>query len=83
MSRRPLGASLPPELRLVAYEDRIRELVAAIDRLEDALVDVDTLGSRAAYQALRTAIVALQELKARPIGRRPGPRRRTETVAAS
>lgn len=87
--RRPLGASLPPDERLVAYERRIRELQAGVDELArrwQALDEVAADPRRGRRQVdhaageVRGAAIRLQEIAARPIR---GPRRRPETVATS
>jgi hypothetical protein len=74
MSRRPLGASLSPAQRLVAYETWIRDAHAAIERLGDAFYMVDTgrdlddkpISRERAWALLRAAGVDLQELRSRP-----------------
>lgn len=77
MSRRPLGASLAPAERLVAYEAKIRAYQAAVAELEVAMEALDTVPpAKLAWAAgeVRAAFVGLQEVNAAPI-------RRTETVA--
>lgn len=80
MSRRPLGASLPPDERVTAFEAWIRDAQAAIDELAQAVLEVDTgqhwdghvVALPAALRHVRAAAVALQELRSRPFrSRRP------------
>lgn len=72
MSRRPLGASLPIDQRLVAYEAWIREVQAAIDRLAEAVEALETgaLDGRRVTAAVAAhmhheAFVELQEIRGR------------------
>ena len=77
MSRRPLGASLPPAERLVAYERRIRDYQGAIVALEAAMEALDACPPRDLDRcagAVRGAFVELQEVNERVF-------RRRETVA--
>jgi hypothetical protein len=69
--RRPLGASIEPELRLVVFEAYIRDVHAAIGRLEEAVQALDTgkdpvhgeISPQMAWSQLHLAVVELQELK--------------------
>lgn len=84
MSRRPLGATLSPDDRLVAFERRIRDYQAAIGELESAMEALHTGTDAEGHEVTRghgqaavwRAFVALQELNARPF-------RRRETVAST
>lgn len=76
MSRRPLGASLPPADRLVAFESRIREyndvvngeLLRGLYALDTGidLVDDSKIAPAGAVQILRDACLELQQIAERP-----------------
>lgn len=74
MSRRPLGASIPPAERLVVFEAWIRDVQAAVDELEDGIQGLDSgrdadgiaITPSAAWAQLHNAGRRLQELKERP-----------------
>jgi hypothetical protein len=72
--RRPLGASIPPDQRLVVFEAYIREVQAAVDELTDAIYALDTgldsddgstVSPERAWRLLHSAHVDLQLLKER------------------
>ena len=75
MSRRPLGASLPPEVRLAALEATVRDFYDGIDRLVDAVHAMDTgqdwdsnpIPLATAWRMHHAAIVHLQEIQERGI----------------
>lgn len=74
MSRRPLGAAIPPHIRLVVFEQWIRDVQAAIDELEDAVYAIETgrdfdddrpVSLERAWRMHHSAFVDLQILKGR------------------
>lgn len=75
MSRRPLGASLPPEVRLVALEATVRDFYDGVNQLVDAVHAVSTgsdwdghrIRPDAAASMLHQAMVRLQEIQERGI----------------
>lgn len=78
--RRPLGASLPPELRLVAFEAWIRAAQVAIADLEEVVQWLTTgrdddgakVSMVTAWEALQADARRLAELRATPF-RKPRP----------
>ncbi len=91
MSRRPLGASLPPAHRLLAYETWIREMQAAVAAMADELEAIDTgfdrdgrrISFERAWARLRSTLTGVQEAAEGQIGRKKGPKPRPETVTTS
>lgn len=79
MSRRRLGASIPPDARLRAYELRLRELVrqtetlaAAAEELDRRFAAGDPTGAGVAVGDVLAAIARLETIAHRPF-RRPRP----------
>jgi len=70
VTRRPLGASLPPEKRLVAYEARLRELDGAIEHLTDAVEAYEHSRSPGewarVWSDVRRRVFGLEEISHRP-----------------
>jgi hypothetical protein len=88
--RRPLGASLPPAERLVAYEAWIRAMQAAVAAMADAMEACDTgrgqdgrrVSAGRASERLWQAMVEVQEAAEGQIGRKKGPKPAPETVGS-
>jgi hypothetical protein len=79
--RRPLGAALPPGLRILALELQLRALQAAVDELAEAIEELETgrdvvgggeVSVTMALRHVKEAFVELQRIRERPI-RAPRP----------
>jgi hypothetical protein len=81
LRRRPLGASLAPDVRVIALEQQLRALQAAVDELAEAIEELDTgrdvvgggeVSPAMAWRHVHEAFVGLQRIRERPI-RAPRP----------